>query len=350
MTRDLTFAIPGDIATLTGGYIYDRRLIAELRALGVEVRHLQLPAGFPFPSRDEIEETERLLAKAQTPLMIDGLAFGALPPALVQRLPRPLIALTHHPLGLETGIDAAQAAHLIANETANLAAADLVIVTSAATADLLVADFAVPRARLIVAEPGTDPAPRAAGSGRSAAEGPLLMAAGSIIPRKGYDVLVDALDQVRDLPWRLTLIGSPNRAPDTAKLLAEQIERLGFGPRIARHGELSPAEMAQAYAQADIFVVPSLYEGFGMVLAEAMARGLPIICTTGGAAARTVPDAAAIKVAPGDAPALAQALRALIADPERRQTLAAASWEAGERLLRWPQTARMAADAVGRLA
>ena len=92
--------------------------------------------------------------------------------------------------------------------------------------------------------------------------------------------------------------------------------------------------------------MPSLFEGYGMVLTEAVARGLPIVCTTGGAAAETVPDAAAIKVAPGDAAALADALRSLIGDAARRQRLADASWRASQRLVRWEETARIVADVL----
>ena len=103
------------------------------------------------------------------------------------------------------------------------------------------------------------------------------------------------------------------------------------------------------YASADAFLLPSLYEGYGMVLAEAMARGLPIVCTTGGAAAETAPDAAAIKVPPGDQGALTAAIRRLLDEPDLRRRLADASWAAGQRLPRWEDTARIIAGVIKEL-
>ena len=344
-TPSLAFAIPGDIDTLTGGYVYDRRLLAELRAMGLDVAHCRLPGSFPFPAADDLALAGRLLhACPPGPLLIDGLAFAAMPAQLLADLPHRLVALVHHPLGLETGLSVRQAAQLIRSERAALAQAARVITTSATTADILATDFDVARDNIAIAEPGTDPAARATGSGR--AEGPLLMAAGSIIPRKGYDVLMAALAAVAHLPWHLLLVGSPHRAPETAAALHADIAALGLAARITLRGELSLDEMAQAYAAADVFVMPSRYEGFGMVLAEAMARGLPIVASTGGAAARTVPDGAALKVPPGDAPALAAALARIIGDHGLRVRLAEASFAAGAGLQRWPQTARIVAQAV----
>ena len=344
MSDHITFAIPGDIDTLTGGYVYDRRVLAQLRALGFDATHLQLPASFPFPTPEDIAETARLLHACRPgPMLIDGLAYGALPCDLLAGLPGPVVALCHPPLGLETGLSVRQAAGLIRSERAALAAAHRVIVTSATTGGLLAHDFDVPSDIITVAEPGTDPAERAAGSGRSAADGPLLMAAGSIIPRKGFDVLIAALESIKEQPWHLLLVGSQSRAPETAAALLAQIAEAGLGARIAMKGELSLLQMAQAYANADVFVLPSRYEGFGMVLAEAMARGLPIVASTGGAAAQTVPDAAALKVPPGDAAALAEALLRIIADTALRARLGDASWTAGQDLQRWSRTAEIIA-------
>ena len=349
MSMALTFAIPGDITTLTGGYVYDRRLLLELRARGMDVRHCVLPAGFPFPAISELNETQRLLQAAATPLLVDGLAYGALPENMVAGLPHPLVALCHHPLGLEAGLSASQSARLLACEAAALKHADHIIVTSPATADTLVAQLDVPRNKITAAVPGTDPAPRALAHAGKRLAGPVrLFAAGSVIPRKAYNVLVAALEGVAG-DWRLEIAGSAARAPETAQALKEQIFAANLGDRIHIIGELSPPELAQAYARADVFVMPSLYEGFGMVLTEAMARGLPLVASTGGAASLTVPDPCALKVPPGDAAALRSALSLIIADADLRQQLAAASWRHGQTLARWSDTAALVAGVVAGL-
>ena len=338
------FAIPGDLSSLTGGYGYDRRMLAELPSCGVEAAHLPLPDGFPFPDAEAIAQSLSLLASASADiLMVDGLALGALPPAGVASLGAKLVALVHHPLGLESGLDPSAAQALIANERAVLAHAHHVIVTSGTTRDTLIADFGVPAGRITVAEPGTDPAPRFDGSG-----GPdvSLLAIGSITPRKGHVILIDALAGLADLPWRLTIIGSPDRDRACAAALQSAIAAHGLQPRINLAGEAPEAVVGAAYAGADLFVLPSLYEGYGMVLSEAMARGLPIVATTGGAAAETVPDAAALKVPPGDVPALRAALRLAIADASVRASLADSSWAAGQGLPRWSDSARRIAQAL----
>lgn len=328
------FAIPGDLATLTGGYGYDRRILA----LAPTLAHLQLPDGFPFPTDAAISDTLRLLRETgdSEALVVDGLALGALPPDAIAEFSKRLVAVVHHPLGLETGLDSETSRRLIANERATLVHARAVIVTSDTTAATLVADFAVPASKITVAEPGVDRATRARGSGAGA---PSLLTVGSIVPRKGFDVLIDALTRLKCADWRLILVGSSERDRNCAAALRQQIEASGLGPRIAIEGEMGPERLAGFYDGADLFVLSSHYEGYGMVLAEAMARGLPIVMTTGGAAARTVPDAAALKVSPGDADALAGALAQALDDGALRWRLADESWRAGQRLPRWEDTA-----------
>lgn len=341
---DIVFAIPGDLSLPTGGYAYDRRLLAEWQTSGVSARHLALPGSFPDPAAADLAETRRLLLSqpSDAVLLIDGLAYGAFPESLAVDLAGRVVALVHHPLALETGIAPARAAALTAGETAALRHARAVIVTSTTTARLLATDFGVPEQRLCVAEPGVDAAERAAGRQNGA---PLrLLSVGSVVPRKGYDVLVSALRTLKDRPWRLTVVGA-HRAPDTARALTEQIQSAGLADRISLAGAIDDAALAQAYGRADLFVMSSLFEGYGMVLTEALARGLPIVCTTGGAAAETAPDTAALKVAPGDADALAKALSRLIDDEPLRASMADAAWTAAAALPRWRDTAAIVARA-----
>lgn len=340
----IAFAIPGDIDLPTGGYGYARRLLAEWRAIDVEARHVALPGSFPFPTEADLAETGRAILSQpwDAALLIDGLAYGAFPEGIAAGLAGRVVALVHHPLGLETGLPPDQARRLLEREAAALGYARAVITTSAATKRLLAQDFGVEAARIAVAPPGVDAAPRAQGGAQG---GPLeLLAVGSIVPRKGYDVLVEALATLQDRDWRLTIVGAADRAPATTHDLTGQIAAAGLSDQILLAGAVDDATLAEAYDRTDLFVMPSLFEGYGMVLAEALARGLPIICTTGGAAAETVPDAAALKIAPGDTGALANALAELIDAPAQRRQLADAAWSAAADLPRWHETATIVAE------
>jgi glycosyltransferase involved in cell wall biosynthesis len=338
------FAIPGDLNLPTGGYVYARRVLERFPRAGVLLQHVQLPASFPAASGEDIAATVRRLhaLAPETIILFDGLAYGAMPAAAIAGLKQPIVALVHHPLGLEAGLSRERQRQLKALETAALALARRVIVTSRATQRTLVADFAVPPGKIAVAEPGTQRAQRARGTGAP----PQLLAVGSIVPRKAYDVLVRALEPLAGLPWQLTIVGATDRSPSALADLKAAMAETGLGRRIAIAGPLGQAELAVHYDCADLFVLPSLYEGYGMVLAEAMAQGLPIVCTTGGAAAETVPDGAAIKVAPGDGAALTAALRRVLSDAALRAELAEAAWAAGQGLSGWEETACIIAGVI----
>jgi glycosyltransferase involved in cell wall biosynthesis len=338
------FAIPGDINLPTGGYSYDRRVLSLLGQLGVRVRHLALPGSFPVPSEADLAETARAMraVDARAVLIVDGLAYGGMPAALIDTLPNPILALVHHPLCLEAGLDPQTRDALLASERAALARARRVVVTSPTTAATLVTDFAVPSETITVAVPGTDPAPRATGTGS-----PLqLLAVGSVVPRKAYDTLVSALAPLRQRDWHLTIVGSLDLDARAAAALRAAVQETGLAGCITIAGPAGATQMAEHYAAADLFVAASLYEGYGMALAGALACGLPIVCTTGGAAAQTVPDGAAIKVAPGDEQALSEALARAIDDPSLRRRLGDAAWAAGQQLPRWEDTARLIAGVI----
>lgn len=345
---DAIFAIPGDIDLPTGGYTYDRRVLALLPTAGVKVQHLELPRSFPAPSEIDLAETGRRLATApaKAVLLIDGLAYGAMPADVIRRAEVPIVALVHHPLCLEAGLTWARQRELKVLEQDALALAAHVVVTSATTAQTLIADFAVPASKITIAVPGTDAASRAEGTGK-----PLqLLAVGSIVPRKAFDVLVHALAPFFELDWRLSIVGATDRSAVALVTLEETIEQTGLEDRITLVGPANQRQLDAHYDTADIFAMPSLYEGYGMVLAEAMARGLPIVCTTGGAAASTVPDAAGIKVPPGDIEAFSGAMGRIMSDPQLRRDMAEASWTAGQALPRWEATAKQIAEVLRRAA
>lgn len=345
---EVVFAIPGKLETPTGGYGYDRALLARLPDHGVAIRHLELPATFPFPFETDVAATfERLGGVAENAtLLVDGLALGALPADGVRALRSHVVALVHHPLGLEAGLSPGLAARLIENEREVLSAVRHVVVTSAQTAAILETDFAVPAARITVAEPGTERAPRAIGS----AGAPALLAVGAVSERKGFVHLVEALRLLADLPWTLTIAGSLDRASASVAALSATIDAAGLSDRIRLVGSLDYDALGEAYGATDVFVMPSLYEGYGMVLAEALARGLPVVTTSGVPAAAGLPPEAARTVPPGDPAAFAAALRPLIADAGLRRAAADAAWACGQSLPSWDETARIVAGCLSRVA
>lgn len=338
------FAIPGDLNTPTGGYAYARRILPLLGAYGLEVRHVPLPGGFPFPDDAALEAAGEALAEVpgDEVALIDGLAYGALPERVIVRVAAPIVALVHHPLGLETGLSREDSVRLTENERRALAHARRVVATSETTAETLRRDFGVAAERLSVAAPGTDRAARATGGGAT----PHLLSVGAVVPRKGFDVLVAALAELAARPWRCTIAGSLDRDPATGDALRAQIERLGLSDRITLTGALDPEPLDDVYRSADVFVLPSRYEGYGMVFTEAMARGLPIVACAAGAVPATVPRDGGILVPPDDAGALAEGLRRLLDDPKERRLLGDAAFAHALELPSWNDTARRVAEAI----
>lgn len=335
---NLVFAYPGDLDLLTGGYAYDRRLIVGLRDLGWQVELLPLGDGFPFPTPEVKARAEQRLSALphDTLLMIDGLAFGVLDEWSMTSHAR-IVALVHHPLALE-GHDAETGAKLRASETMALKAARHVIVTSPQTAQGLTAGFGVAASRITTAVPGTDRAAMAKGDN----DPPHILSVGTMIRRKGHDVLLSALEMVADLPWRATILGSQTLDPATAQAIAQQAA--GLGDRVTLLGQTP--DVRQMMATADIFALASRYEGYGMVFAEAMSQGLPVIACHAGAVPDVVPDTAGILTPPDDVDAFAAALRRLLTDDALRRSLAKGAAEAGAALPDWAETARLVAGVL----
>jgi glycosyltransferase involved in cell wall biosynthesis len=263
-------------------------------------------------------------------VLVDGLALGALPEEVEREAARlRIVALVHHPLAAETGIDPAAAAILEISETRALAAARAVVVTSHATAARLAGD-GVAADRITVVEPGTDAAPLSRGSGTSHQPSAVshqpsevtLLCVATLTPRKGHALLLSALASIPRRDWRLACAGSASRDPATVARLRAQIRDLDLEDRVTLLGDLDQPALAAQYDRADLFVLATLYEGYGMAVAEALARGLPVISTATGAIQDLVGNAGII-VSPGALPALTAALSSAIGDPTLRATLRA---------------------------
>lgn len=342
------FAIPGDIAQLTGGFLYERQLLEALQHSGRTVRHLQLPAGFPDASAEETAQAAAILAAvpADMPVILDGLVFGSIDPAALRAMRAPIIAMLHHPLGLETGLSPARARHLLTREAENLSLAAHVVVPSPHTAQILQAEFGVTSERISIALPGfTRPARIATPPQRP----PLILSVGLLAARKGHDVLLQALAQITDLDWQAEIVGKAHD-PAIAAALHTQCDELGLTDRVRFLGVLSRADLDTRYRAAHVFALATRYEGYGMVFGEAMLHGLPIVTCHTGAVPDTVPEGAGLLV-PTDAPdAFAQALRSVLSDAAQHRAMSLASAAAGARLPTWRDTATVMGrvlDAVG---
>ena len=345
MARQLTLAYPGDLNTLTGGYIYNKRILAELKALGWQTDTLALDAR--FPAVDEAIKQASAKQLAQVPpgqaLVIDGLALGALGNhTKVITQTRPFIALVHHPLALESGIDAATAKTLRETERVALSLAQSVIVTSQITKQTLTDQYDVAADKITVIEPGVDRAGQLGTSGAAAtaqknpnATPVKLLSVGALVPRKGFDVLIAALGRLAELDWQLTIVGDEQRAPACTAHIKDLIQQFGLQSQVTFAGALPAQELAEQYANADLFVLASRYEGYGMAYTEALAWGLPVIGTDGGAAVQTLATAAAKTVPVDDVDQLAQVLRALIVDNRTRAQMRVAAIEHAKYLPSW---------------
>jgi glycosyltransferase involved in cell wall biosynthesis len=341
------FAIPGDMHQKTGGYIYEKSLLLALRAAGRDVAHIQLPATFPDPGAADMAQTVATLAAlpADQPLILDGLVYGAIDTAGLATVCAPLIAMIHHPLGLETGLPAARANALLAREAANLALAAHVVVPSPHTKRILVADFGVNADRISIALPGFAPADPV----RAPTTPPLILSVGLLAARKGHDVLIAALAAVADLPWQAQIVGSVHDA-GVARDLSAQIMRLSLQDRITLRGRISDDALTGLYQQASLFALATRYEGYGIVFGEALLHGLPIVTCAAGAVPETVPQGAGILVPVDDATALATAMRRVLTDEGLRAAMAQASTLAGQALPRWADTAAIMGTVIDRLA
>jgi glycosyltransferase involved in cell wall biosynthesis len=340
---EIAFVVPGRLDQLTGGYLFDRHIVEGLRSHGRSVRVIELSAQ---DSRASGAIFAALRDGSKT--VVDGLALASLREVVAAQARRlRLVAFVHGPLALETDLLPEPAKQAALLEAELLSRVRGVLCPSRKTA-AEVEGYGLSSERIAVVPPGTAKPERPPRSRR----GPVrtLLCVANLVPRKGHELLVEALAQLRDLDWNLFCIGSLERDPATVLAVNRKILAAGLGPRITLAGECAPQSVARAYREADAFVLPSFHEGYGMVYAEAMVYGLPVIATTAGAIPETVPSQAGLLVPPGNPAALAQALRQVIADPALAARLAAGSRAAGARLPDWPQATEAWERAFDRLA
>ncbi|MBN1239218.1 MAG: glycosyltransferase family 4 protein [Gammaproteobacteria bacterium] len=354
----LDLLVPGDPATATGGYVYDRRILDALSARGWRTRVHALDPSFPRPTPAALAHARDVLAALPDgrTVVLDGLALGiGSAPLLAREAPRlRLIALIHHPLADETGLDAEAREALLRAERDAVAHVGRIVVTSRWTAARLgeLGIGAGNAASIAVVEPGTDRARAADGSDavpepeRDDGGELRLLSVATLTPRKGHALLLEALAPLRDLPWRLDCAGSDRRDPQTATALRDSIGRLGLGRRVFLHGEVGDAALERLYGVAHVFVLPSYLEGYGMALAAALARGLPVVATSAGAIPDVVPADAGRLVPAGDSAALRAALESLMRDAALRRRLAAGARAAGRALPTWAEAGERFAAAV----
>jgi len=337
--------VPGSLETRTGGYGYDREIVAGLERRGWTVRVHEIPGSFPAPSVESRRAAAVALASLPdgAAVVVDGLALGALPDEAVREASRlRLIALVHHPLADETGLAANARAGLEASERRALAAARHVVVTSPRTAAAL-DRYGVAPSSITVIEPGTASAPQARGTMGEVVE---LLCVATVVPRKGHDVLVRALAAMPEAPWHLTCVGGLDRDEAWASSVRAEVAALGIASRIAFAGELEREPLDVRYDAADVFVLPTWYEGYGMAVAEALARGLPVVSTATGAIADLVGDDAGLLVPPGDVTALTRALSSVVTDPTLRARLSGGARRARARLRNWDDAAGLMARTI----
>lgn len=346
MTGAIAFAVPGDIRTRTGGYLYDLHLTEALADLGMHVRQMIWGKSFPEPDpRDAEAALAQLRALPATcPALVDGLGFCALDPEQLGAVTAPLFALVHHPLALEPGLPHEKAVTFARRERRNLMIARHVFVTSRHTAGLLARQYEVPNAKVTVVEPGFA-RPLQAEVDDTAKAAPMILSVGLLARRKGHDILLRALTRVADLDWQADIVGRDHE-PGMMEQLKAQASELGLGARVSFSGEIDAEALDLKYRRATLFALATRYEGYGIVFGEAMGYGLPIASTTAGAVPQTVGSEAGLLAAPDDPEAFAMVLRRMLEDDALRKRCASAGLRAAQALPTWPDAARLVRNRI----
>ncbi|MFC8516973.1 glycosyltransferase family 4 protein [Streptomyces sp. NPDC057257] len=354
--RSVHFVLPGgvdDPAAPSGGNAYDRRVSLDLPGFGWQVHKHAVDGGWPRPdaaARAELARTLRELPDG-TVVMMDGLVACGVPEIVVPETERlNLAVLVHLPLGDETGLEPAVAAELDARERDVLRAVPAVIATSDWAVRRLVSHHGLAPERVHVAAPGADIAPLASGTDGVSR----LLCVAAVTPRKGQHRLVQALAAAADLPWHCVCVGGLTQDPEYVGHLRALIREFGLEDRIELAGPRAGAELDASYHTADLMVLTSYAETYGMAVTEALARGIPVLATDVGGLPEAVgraPDGGVpgILVPPEDPAALAAELRGWFGEADVRRRLKAAARGRRAALDGWATTARSLAGVLGRL-
>jgi glycosyltransferase involved in cell wall biosynthesis len=338
-----------DPARPSGGNAYDRRVCRALEEIGWPVHVHPVPGSWPQPDSAAYAALADVVQGIPDGCLtlLDGLVASTAPEVLVPQATRlRLVPLVHMPLGQDKGDNAARA-----REGAVLSAAASVVTTSPWGRRLLLELYPLPDDRVHVAEPGVDAAPLSPGT----ATGEALLCVASVIPGKGHDVLLDALAKMTDLAWDCLCVGSLDRDPAFAESLRRRISEDELGGRVRFAGPRVEADLERSYASADLLVLPSRAETYGMVVTEALARGLPVVAADVGGVAEALGHGGrgirpGLLVPPGDPAALAEALRAWLGDAEVRRTWRRAARERRASLSEWSTTTSVLADVLADVA
>jgi glycosyltransferase involved in cell wall biosynthesis len=315
----------------------------ELRRCRWHVDVVELPGDFPDPAPPALDHASRALARMPSGaiVMIDSLAFGTMPDLIERESSRlRIVALVHLPLAAAARLEGRSTDDVVKSERRALQCAARIIVTGKAALPLL-APYELPPDQVVVVEPGTDRAPLARGSRHpSEATAPLeLLCAASLNPIKGHETLLEGLATSPHEGWRLTCAGSLTHDPDTVGRVRATIARLGLEDRVSLAGELRDEALQSCFDRADVFVLATRQETYGMAVAEALARGIPVVSTETGAIAELVNNEAGLVVPVGDRAALAAALRRVLGDADLRTRLAEGARRVRSRLRTWEEAA-----------
>jgi glycosyltransferase involved in cell wall biosynthesis len=330
---DVHVISPGDIddpATPSGGNAYDRRICRGLTALGWSVREHAVPGTWPYPRSSARADLARVLATVpgDSVVLVDGLVASAVPDVLVPQARRlRLVVLVHMMIGDDAEREA-------------LTSADAVVTTSAWSRRRLLERYALPASRVHVATPGVDPAPLTPGSDA----GSHLLCVAAVTPHKGHDRLAEALATLGDTCFTCTCVGALSRDPGFVDRLRRQIRAHGLTDRMRLVGPRTGDDIDAAYATADLLVLASRGETYGMVVTEALARGIPVLGTAVGGVPEAMgraPDGSrpGLLAPPDDPAALARALRRWLGEPDLRERLRFSARDRRATLTGWATTA-----------